>query len=434
MIKQTIPLFSQVKLTTKTKTYEGTLLPDEGDSKVLKLSSGYALSFKKENILNLTLISKPKKAKTQPKQSISFNKESIVIMHTGGTISSKVDYKTGAVIASFDPNTLIELFPKLKEISNIESQFIGNIMSDNFRFHHFNQIAQAIHKRALKGQTKFIVTSGTDFLHYLSASLAFLLKDLPISTIVVGSQRSSDRPSTDAENNLTNAAYFLENKFIPGVFVCMHSTSSDGTCDILHGVNVRKMHSSRRDAFKQINEDKVAEVNYISKSITMLKEYSFFIQKEIPKTLPLFKENLKIGLVYSHPQFYAKELDAYKKFDGLILAGSGFGHFPVIASDKESKEHNKILKSIQTLAKTMPIIMSTQTINGAVNLTVYSPLRMIEDAGVVGHNSTMITETAFIKLAYLLSTAKKEDIKQLILTNIVGELNPEKYFSFEENE
>ena len=412
-------------------------MPEEDDTVMLKLNSGYVLGFEKKTIKKVELIiphQEHEQVIKKTNSTASMKPESVVVVNTGGTISSKVDYKTGAVVASFDPNTLISLFPELSEMATIETEFVANIMSDNFRLHNFNLVAQAIHKRALKGQTKFIVTCGTDFLHYASAALSFLLKDLPVSVIVVGSQRSSDRPSTDAASNLINAVYFLQNKVFQGVLICMHSTSSDEACNILPGVNVRKMHSSRRDAFKPINSDVIALVDFQKNSIMMNIEFKPIMQHPIPDKLPLFNENLKIGLVYSHPQFYSDELSCFDKFDGLVLAGSGFGHFPVISSDDSSKEHTKILKRIAELAKKMPVVMTTQTISGQVNLNVYTPLRMIQEAGVLGHLSTMITETTYIKLAYLLSTAKKSDVPTLLMTNMLGELDNEKYFSFQNQE
>lgn len=427
-----IPTFSKVNVIIKKKSYEGILMPLEKESIILKLDSGYNISFRKKDVEDIQIKGKIKMTENELKiKNSKIDPESITIIHTGGTISSKVDYKTGAVIASFDPNSLIKLFPELKDISKIESHFIGNIMSDNFRLQHFNLMAKAIHERVLKGQRKFILTSGTDFLHYASAALSFLLKDLPVKVLVVGSQRSSDRPSSDAAQNIINAAYFLENSTFEGVGVCMHANSSDGTCVILPGLNVRKMHSSRRDAFKSINKEKIAEVNYDSKSIKMLKKLTYFIDKEIPKKIPLFKENLKIGLIYSHPQFYAQELDSYDNFDGLVLAGSGFGHFPIVDEEGNS-EHKKIYSKLKKLALKIPIVMSTQTIYGEVNLNVYTPLRMLEEIGIIGHLSQMTTETSFIKLAYLISTAKKEDVKELYMTNILGEMDSEKFFSFDE--
>jgi glutamyl-tRNA(Gln) amidotransferase subunit D len=432
MTNQKIPLYSKVEIISKDKKYVGILLPEEKDSQVIKLDSGYNISFDKKNVQKITLLEKPKeKTIDEKKKKTDFNKDSIVIIHTGGTISSKVDYSTGAVIASFDPDSLIGMFPELNEIQNIESEFIGNIMSDNFRFKHFNLMASAIHKRVLLGQRKFIVTCGTDFLHYASAGLSFLLKDLPLKVLVVGSQRSSDRASSDAGFNLINAAYFLENSTFEGVGVCMHSKSSDETCDILHGINVRKMHSSRRDAFKPINCDKIATVDYSKKSIVMNKELSYFVDKEIPKKIHLLKEDLKIGLIYSHPQFNVCELDSYENFDGLVLAGSGFGHFPIL-DDESSSEHKKIYERLKILAKKIPIVMSTQTIHGEVNLNVYTPLRMLKEIGIMGHLSTAITETTYMKLAYLISTCDKKDIPLLMETNILGELDFEKFFDFQD--
>lgn len=425
---------SQVSLTVGNTVYEGTVLPKEGEFIVLKLSSGYNVGINPKHVKNVKeLPSLTSEQKAQVKIDQNEDLPTIKLLHTGGTIASKVDYKTGAVIADFDPDSLLSLFPELVDIAFIESEFLGNMFSDDFRFAHFNKIALKIHEAAKKGQTKFIVTSGTDFLHYLSASLSFILKDHPISVLVVGSQRSSDRGSSDAGMNLICAAQFLASTNITGVNVCMHENSNDQTCVIIPGANARKMHSSRRDAFKAINTSPLAYVNYETKTVRLNKKIENKKQS-MPENITLLNEELRIGLLYSKPNIFAEEISFYQNFDGLVLAGSGLGHFPITETDEITKENGTIKKELEEVAKKIPTVMSTQTINGRVNMNVYAPARKLQEMGVMGHLSNMTPETTYVKLAYLLSCGiSKEEMATELLKNYCGEQEENTYNNFNLN-
>ena len=340
-------------------------------------------------------------------------------MHTGGTIASKVDYKTGAVNASFEPHELIEMFPEIKDLANIESRLFRNMWSDDMRFEHYNIIAKEIEKESGKYKG-IIITHGTDTMHYTSAALSFIFENLPLPVVIVGSQRSSDRGSSDSATNLISAVSFIANTSLNGVFICMHENISDDSCIILNGLNARKMHSSRRDAFQQINKQPIARINFFTKQIEYISEYpGSALNGKGKMTLHLFDDRLKIGIVISHPNMYHEELLSYKNFDGLILEGTGLGHMPITEIDDNTKEHNKIKEAIAELCKKMPVVMATQTISGVVNMNVYSPGRELQDLGVIGNQSSLCPETSFIKLAWLLS--QKLDVKEEFMKDFRGE-------------
>jgi glutamyl-tRNA(Gln) amidotransferase subunit D len=421
-----------VQLKTATQSFSGMLLPQESEVVVLKLNSGYNIGILPQHILSCEIDNSakktlPKKEITSPSQSADL--PTVALLHTGGTIASKVDYTTGAVVADFDPASLLELFPELASLAHIKSTFLGNMFSDDFRFGHFNTIIRAVKEQLDAGIKKIIVTSGTDFLHYLSAGLSFAFKETAVSLLVVGSQRSSDRGSSDAGMNLVCATQFLVHTDFQGVGICMHASSSDDVCHILPGVNARKMHSSRRDAFKSINTKPLALVDYASKKVTLLQELA--ARKTTDNTVVLYDESLKIGLCYSHPQMYAQELLAYKDFSAVVLAGSGLGHFPCTAIDSLTEEHKAIYAAIQKLAETFPVVMSTQTLHGKINLHVYTQGRRIQEAGVLGNYSAMTPETTFMKVAHLLSAGSKDFEKEL-MTNFVGEHDIETFDAYEE--
>lgn len=423
-----------VKLTLENEYLEGILIKEDDKHLVLKLSSGYNIGIKKNKVLKMEDIKshdelvKEQHSEKVHKEIVQGNASGlpkVLILHTGGTIASKVDYKTGAVDAQFSPAELVSMFPEIKDLARIDSRLFRNMWSDDMRFSHYNLIAKEVEKelnehKDIKG---IIVTHGTDTLHYTGTALSFIFEHLSIPVVLVGSQRSSDRGSSDAAMNLISAVAFIANTSLKGVFICMHESMSDDSCLILNGINSRKMHSSRRDAFKQINGTPIARVDYASKNVDYLGDYpESLLNSPGQLKLHLFDEDLKIGMVISHPNFFAEELECYLKgFDGLILEGTGLGHFPINDNDEYTKGHEKIKKVLGELCAKIPVIMSLQTIYGSVNMNVYSPGREMTAMGVIGNYSSLTPESSFIKLAWLLS--QKLEPSEYFMKDLRGEFS-----------
>lgn len=411
-----------VKLHLKHELIEGILISENDKHYLVKLDNGYNIGVSKNRVERKELLEHELKAEDKKTKNVQDNHLSKVsILHTGGTIASKVDYKTGAVNARFEPSELIEMFPELRDLAHVESELVSNMMSDDMRFVHYNIIAKSIKENIEKHNPKgIIITQGTDTLHYTSAALSFIFEHLNIPVVLVGSQRSSDRGSSDSAINLISAVSFIANTSLSGVFICMHEDISDQSAIILNGLNVRKMHSSRRDAFQQINKQPIARVNFFTKEIEYLSEYpeSALNSKGQLKLHP-FNDKLKIGIIVSHPNMYNEELDLFKDFDGLILEGTGLGHMPIGVIDEHTTEHEKIKNSIAELCKKIPVVMTTQAISGTVNMNVYSPGRELQEVGVIGNQSTLCPETAFIKLAWLIS--QRLDAREEFMKNFRGE-------------
>ena len=347
--------------------------------------------------------------------------KTISILHTGGTIASKVS-KKGGVSAQYTAKEILDLYPEIKKLAVIKSRLIGNIMSENMNFSHYNLLAREIQKE-VKDKSNvdgIIITHGTDTLHYTAAALSFSLENLSIPVILVGSQRSSDRGSSDAFLNLKCAVKFILNSDFGEVALCMHENSQDESCLILPALKSRKLHTSRRDAFKAINALPWARVKKEG-AIEVLSAYYTKKDKKKKTVLKLFNEHLKLGLLYAHPQMSVEEFSSYDCFDGLILAGTGLGHFPITEMDSLTKEHFRIKDKILVLAKKMPLVMTSQAIFGRVNLNVYSPGRELFHAGILGSYSDLTPETAFIKLGWLLSNFPKEEVKKQWEKNWRGE-------------
>ncbi|MBU2634116.1 MAG: Glu-tRNA(Gln) amidotransferase subunit GatD [Nanoarchaeota archaeon] len=395
------------------KTFNGTYLPSKKGETTIKLSSGYNTTFNNKKIIKTKLIKeyKPKKEKTKLIKTKN-NLPLISILHVGGTISSKVDYETGAVSPKFSAEELLSLFPEINSLANIKSKQISNIFSENIRFKHYNLIAKEIQKEINTKTSAIIITHGTDTLAYTSAALSFMLEDLSIPVILVGSQRSSDRPSSDNYLNLISAIKFVTKTDFADVAICMHASMDDKSCNILPALKTKKLHSTRRDAFKSINTKPIAIVK--DNSVQFLTDHKKRNNNKLK--LRLFKEKIKVGILKAHPNIFSSEILQYKNYDGLIIEATGLGHLP-IDDDIENKNFFKALKSLK-----IPIVITTQTVFGNINLNIYSTGRNIKEY-IINNYTDILTETAFIKLAFLLSNYEKKYIKELFNKNLRGEFS-----------
>lgn len=401
-------------------TLKGHIIPNNDDTLMIKLSTGYNAGFAFEKIKNIKKLGENKlvgKAKT-----IEIKKDpslpTIAILHTGGTIASRVNYSLGGVIASFNLEDLVTMFPELTKIANIESVFVANIMSEDMRTEHFKKISATVADQIKKGVKGIIIGHGTDMLGYSASALAFELENCPIPVLIVGAQRSSDRGSSDAAMNLICASTFITKTNFKGVAVCMHHSSNDDYCAILNATKVRKMHTSRRDAFKPINDAPIALVDYRTKEIKWQKDKTEFEKhKGEFKLLNNFEE--KVGIIKMHPFFSEKEIEFYEKqkYKGIIIEGTGLGHTPI-------REKDSFVKAIKELVDSGCVVgVTSQCLNGRVHPNVYTNLRKVASTGAI-YCEDMLPETALMKLAWLLGNYSKKETIEMLAKNLRGEITP----------
>jgi glutamyl-tRNA(Gln) amidotransferase subunit D len=274
---------------------------------------------------------------------------------------------------------------------------------------HWQKLAEKIEKEANSGIGGIIVGHGTDTMSFTSAALSFMLKNLSIPVVLVGSQRSSDRPSSDSALNLINAATVAANSDLAEVVICMLGSSSHEYGLIHRGTLVRKMHSSVRHTFRTIGDIPLGKVE--SGRITMFKNN--YRKRKKSETIALTNFEEKIGLVYSYAGITNEIIDFYidKKYKGIVIAGTGLGHIPTYIFDS-------IKRAIE---EGITILMVTQCIHGFVGMNVYSTGRELLNLGVIpGKN--LLPEVAYVKLGWVLGqTQNSDEIKNLLLTNIAGE-------------
>lgn len=406
-----------VKVTTSDEEYEGVLMPRpellEKGITVVKLDSGYNIGIEEKRIKKIDVKEKysPKESK---KTKIPFDKKlpTVSVLSTGGTISSKVDYKTGGTVAEYTAEDFIEMMPELGKIANLKAKKIMEVMSEEFSYKDWSLIAKAIVKE-LETAEGVVVTMGTDTLHIAAAALSFFLKDLGKPVVLTAAQRSIDRGSSDAFMNLICAINVAAKFDCAEVVTCLHGTINDDYCLLNRGTKVRKMHTSRRDAFRPVNELPLAKVYSDGKIEAVGKNYK---KRSDSKAVADDKFEEKTAMVLVYPGMDGGVIDYYvdKGFKGIVLSATALGHVPktVYANIEKAQK------------KGVAVVIASQTIYGRVHPLVYSALRMISVKLKCIFAEDMLPETAYVKLGWVLAHAKNpEEVKELMLTNVAGEIS-----------
>ncbi|MHA1150228.1 MAG: Glu-tRNA(Gln) amidotransferase subunit GatD [Promethearchaeota archaeon] len=412
--KNKIEIWDILKISTNNTEYEGILLPRNEYSQLdfieIKLENNYNIGIKAESIIKIKKIGKKEAHYKIPEKKFPVNKKlpNLILFGTGGTVASRLDYTTGAVIPSFTPGELFSSVPELAEICNLETEIVFEILSENMKPEFWQQLAQKIEKAVNSGKDGVVIGHGTDTMGFTSAALSFMVQDPSIPVVLVGSQRSSDRPSSDAAMNLINAT-IVASSDIAEVVVCMLGSSAHDYGLIHRGTLVRKMHSSVRHTFRTIDDIPLGMIQ--NRKISMFKES--YRRRSDSQTIikPNFEK--KTALIYSYPGMAEETINFYidKNYKGIVFAGTGLGHV-------STELYNSIERAIQ---EDITIIMAVQTLHGFTGMNVYSTGRELLDFGVIPAKN-LLPETAFIKLAWVLGqTQNKEEIKNLFQTNIAGE-------------
>jgi glutamyl-tRNA(Gln) amidotransferase subunit D len=401
------------------KVYEGILIPssETGDNThiIVKLKSGYNVGIQLTQNTKIEKTGKGTKptfaTPALPTQNSDLPR--IVIMSTGGTIASRVDYRTGAVRSALSASDLYGVVPELSDLAQVDTQILFSLYSENITSEHWTTMAKTIAHHIEHGAKGVVVAHGTDTMAYTAAALSFALQNLPVPVIVVGAQRSSDRPSSDAATNLIGAVKAAAYAPFAEVAIAMHETVADTSIVFNRGTKVRKCHTSRRDTFKPINASPIARIT--DSQITMLiTEY----KKRDPAAKLVLKPDFteKVALVKFHPGLDPSVIDFYvqKGFKGILLEGSGLGHVSKYCFDSIKK----------AVTKGVLVALASQCIWGRVNMNVYDTGRDLLSIGVIP-TEDMFPETALVKLMWALAqTNDLQQAKILFQTNIAQEYSP----------
>ncbi|RDJ32136.1 MAG: Glu-tRNA(Gln) amidotransferase GatDE subunit D [Crenarchaeota archaeon] len=410
--KNNIKIGSKVKIFSDI-VYDGIIMPryEKSDSNhiTLKLKSGYNIGLEIDKIEKIEKL-ESLEIKTEHKRPIEkkANLEKILLISTGGTIASKIDYRTGAVTPALSPEELNSSIPELAEMANIDTELILSEYSENLQPKDWKRIAQKLDDYSNSDYKGIIVAHGTDTMHYTSAFLSFALSGYPIPIALVGSQRSSDRPSSDAALNLIAAVKFLTEANEKGVYVIMHNDENDKTIACHLGTRVRKNHTSKRGAFQTIggNPGFLIVENSIQKNITKK-----FFQTE--KYLPRINVDSRVALLKYYPGFDPRIVENLIDLGhkAIIFEGTGLGHI--------GKNMYEVVKSANQSG--LFLGMTSQCIDGKVRMTVYESGRDLMDMGIIPLGN-LIPEVALVKAMWALgNTEDISKIKEIMLQEISSE-------------
>ena len=397
------------------RSFEGTLMPhhefSSPDVLILKVKSGYNVGISVTPETRVEVLGQP--AVHEKKESpVEFHEglPKIVLIGTGGTIASYVDYRTGAVHPALSTSDMVNAVPEIRELANIDARVLFSIFSENMDPAHWQELAKAVAEEINNGADAVIIPHGTDTMGYTAAALSFMLGDVPKPVILVGAQRSSDRPSSDASSNLMACVRFATKADRSGVFVVMHDTPGDDSFAVHQGTRVRKMHTSRRDAFHSINALPVAHLD---------KDGNMEVRTDGPRVRDaevVVKEDMEKSCVLL--QYYpgmdpALFEPVFMKSKGVVIAGSGLGHVceGMIPLIRKASENGTV------------VVMTSQCLNGRTNLNVYNTGRDMLKAGAITVLD-MLPETAYVKLMWALAnTDSVEAAKELMQTPLACEMS-----------
>ncbi len=421
--KYKVRVWGEAFVKTTRGNFEGLILPraehQDDQHIVMKIVTGYNIGVSVGTIIDMKETGYKKASYAIPEKEfpVTPGLPKVKLLGTGGTIASRLDYRTGAVIPAFSPGELYGAVPELADICNLETEKIFAVFSENMGPSQYIALAKAIAKEIEKGIDGIVIGHGTDTLHHTAAALTFMVQNLPVPVVLVGSQRSSDRPSSDAALNLMNAMYAAGHGDIAEVMVCMFGPTSDDYGLLHKGTRVRKMHSSYRSTFRTLSDTPLAMV-YRDKLEPIKRNYNQRRNDKNIKLLPYFEE--KVALVYYYPGMAPDIIDNLidNGYRGILFAGTGLGHI-----------NRQLYPALERAQKAgIHMYMTVQTLWGYVNMFVYDTGRDMMARGIIPAGN-MTPETGYIKLGWVLGqTDDPEKVKEMMLTPVNDEItNREPY-------
>ena len=406
---------SKLSVTKEGRTNVGTLMPHHEfsapDVLIIKVKSGYNIGIRITPDTEIRVLEAPAE-RVRKETPIEFQKglPKLVLIGTGGTIASYVDYRTGAVHPALSTSDMVNAVPEIREIANVDATVLFSIFSENMDVDHWQELAKEVVRQINDGADGIIIPHGTDTMGYTAAALSFMLGDVPKPVVLVGAQRSSDRPSSDASSNLMACARFCVNGKKSGVYVIMHDTSGDDSFAVHIGTRVRKMHTSRRDAFHSINVLPVAHLDKDGKLTMDIEGHDVSDRNAEART---DMEKRCVLLQYYPGMDPALFEPILMNSKGVVIAGSGLGHVNsnMVPLLKKACDNGTV------------IVMTSQCLNGRVNMNVYNTGRDMLSAGVITVWD-MLPETAYVKLMWALAnTSSVEEAKEVMKTPLAGEMS-----------
>ncbi len=370
-------------------TVMGPYGPTSESSIIIKLDNGYNLGMDPARVTSMKVLgrvgSDPQtRHMVEPDPSLPL----VALIGTGGTIASYVDHRTGAVCPVRSADDLLYLLPELGSFCRLRVTVPMSKLSEDITSTDWMKMASEVVSAFGAGARGVVVAHGTDTLAYTASALSFVLRDLPGPVVLTGSQRSSDRPSSDAFSNLLHSVMLAAGSDLGEVCVLMHASISDGISAVHRGCRVRKMHTSRRDAFRSVNSEPLGSVT--DSGIDLTAPYRRADTNARPRIEGAFSDD--VLLLSAQMTLDGRTLRSIGEMKrAFVIAGTGLGHV--------SSSLAPIIKELVEGGK--PVVMASSCLNGRVNLRVYSTGRDLLEAGVI-EAGDMTPESAHVKTMWCL--------------------------------
>jgi glutamyl-tRNA(Gln) amidotransferase subunit D len=406
----------QIEVGTGWGVVTGTVVPHyvhgDKDKIVLKLHSGYNVGLSVSGLKGIVVKERGRSPAFNPPPTPEGRKglPRVLLLGTGGTIASRVDYRTGAVHPAVSSEDLHALVPELSEIADVKSRIALTILSENITPADWTKLAKIAVGAARGGFDGVVITHGTDTLGYTAAALSFALLGIPIPVVLVGAQRSSDRPSSDATLNLVAGVSVAAHANFSGVYVVMHLNENDDRVAVHRGTRVRKNHTSRRDAFASIG---------VPLAAVWQKKGLEQVDRGLPprggegRFRPRTRFDGRVAFLKFYPSMPARLVDsAVRGAKAIVLEGTGLGHV-----------NSECVAAVGRFVKRGGLAaMTSQCISGRVNLNVYETGRDLIEAGVIPLED-MLAETALTKAMWVLGNCRSpEEARRTLRENLAGEM------------
>lgn len=415
--EQGVEVWSEVEAETTRGNFRGIILPrsETADDRhiVLKMATGYNVGLRADKIISMKQVGYRAANYKIPEKEFPVDPEKpkVKLFGTGGTIASRLDYRTGAVIPAFSPGELYGSVPELADVCNLETEKLFGVFSENMSANEYITLAENCGKAIENGYSGIVIGHGTDTMHHTAAVLSFMIQNSPVPIVMVGSQRSSDRPSSDAARNLIHSTYTAAHSDIAEVMVCMFGPTSD-KYNLLHrGTRVRKMHSSYRSTFRTVGDIPIGKVQG-TRVDTFTDDYRKRRADTHVNVKAVFDD--RVSIVYYYPGMKPDVINSLvdNGYKGIVIAGTGLGHV-----------NKPLYKALgEACEKGVHVYMTVQTLYGFVQMYVYETGRELMQLGVVPC-ANMLPEVAYVKLGWVLGqTHDRKEVERLMLTPIAKEI------------
>lgn len=339
------------------------------------------------------------------------NKNAVLLIFTGGTISMSEDSSTGALKpVAFEK--LQEKLPELKQTGVKINSIAFNPLIDSSDVHPVNweKIALAIEEN-YDEYDGFVVLHGTDTMAYSASALSFMLENLSKPVIFTGAQLPIGMLRSDAKENLLTSieiAAARENgiALVPEVCIFFEDT-------LFRGNRTTKKNAEHFNAFNSYNYPALAKAGVHIKYFRSYIHYPEYESKlklrlntdpnvAVLKLFPGISENV-VNSILNTPNLKAVVLESY-----------GAGNAPRL------KWFFNSLKN--AIDRGIIIINKTQCLTGSVEMGRYETSINLMTAGVLSAYDITI-EALVTKMMFLLGECKSlEEVKQGLSKSICGEI------------